>query len=107
MASKVFIARVVNPSFISSKAAAMAIYEYAIGERSPRDANKAKESAIRMAELVLSTHDFDIIQDLRELIGRPESPLFDLFRSELNTLLESHARVDDRRHGDCTFTCVM
>ena len=46
--------------------------------------------------------DFDIIQDLRELSGRLESPLFDLFWSELKTLLESHARVDDRRHGECT-----
>jgi hypothetical protein len=52
--------------------------------------------------LVLSTQDFDIIQDLRELNGRPGSPLFDLFWSELKTLLESHACVDDRCHGECT-----
>ena len=85
----------------------MTIYEYVTSKRMPRDANKAKDSAIRMAELVLSTQDFDIIQDLRELSGRPESPLFDLFWSELNTLLELHARVDDRRHGECTCTCAM
>ena len=85
----------------------MAIYEYATGERLPRDANKAKDSVIRMAELVLSTYYFDIIQDLLELNGRPQSPLFDLFWSELNTLLESHARVDDRRQGDCRFTYTM
>jgi hypothetical protein len=107
VARQVFIAHAVNPSFISSKAAAMAISEYVTSEMLPRDANKAKDSAIRMAELVLSTQDFDIIQDLRELNGRPESPLFDMFWSELNILLESHARVDDRRHGECTFTCAM
>ena len=55
-----------------------------------------------MAELFLSTQDFDIVQDLRTLNGRLESPLFDLFWMELKKLLESHARVDDRRHGACT-----
>ena len=80
----------------------MEIYEYVSGEKLPRDAKKAKDSATRMAELVLSTLDFDIIQDLQELNGRVESPLFDLFWSELHTLLESHARVNDRRHGECT-----
>jgi hypothetical protein len=79
VARQIFIAHAANPSFISSKAAAIAIYEYISGERLPRDANKAKDNAIRMAELVLSTQDFDIIQDLRELNGRPGSPLFDLF----------------------------
>ena len=102
VARQIFIAHTVNPSFISSKAAAMAIYEYVSGEMMPRDANKAKDTAIRMAELVLSTQDFDIVQDLRMLNGRPESPLFDLFWMELKKLLESHARVDDRRHGACT-----
>ncbi len=57
--------------------------------------------------MVLSTHDYDIVQDLRELNGRPQSLLFDLFWSELNTLLESHGRVDDRRHGEYKFTCTM
>ncbi len=102
MARQILIPRVVNPSFIRSKVAAMAIYEYVGGERLPRDAKKAKDIAIRMAELVLSTRDFDIIQDLRELNGRPESPLFDLFWSEVYKLLESNVRVDDRRHGDRT-----
>ncbi len=78
----------------------MSIYEYVTGERLPRDASKAKDYAIRMAELVLSTQDYDIVQDLRELNGRPQSPLFNMFWSELKTLLESHARVDDRRHGE-------
>jgi hypothetical protein len=102
VARQIFIAHTVNPSFISSKAAAMAIYEYVSGERLPRDANKAKDTAIRMAELVLSTQDFNIVQDLRELNGRLESPSFDLFWIELKKILESHARVDDRRHGEYT-----
>ena len=49
VARQIFIAHTVNPSFISSKAAAMAIYEYVNGEKLPRDANKAKDTAIRMA----------------------------------------------------------
>ncbi len=65
VARHVFVGHAINPSFISSKAAAMAIYEYVTGERLPQGANKAKDSAIRMEELVLSTHDFEIIQDLR------------------------------------------
>ncbi len=52
-----------------------------------------------MAELALSTHDFGIVQDLRALNGRPESPLYDAFWTELKILLELHARADDRRHG--------
>ncbi len=52
-----------------------------------------------MARLALASQDFDIVPDLRELNGRPRNTLFDLFRG-IKTLLESHARVDDRRHGE-------
>jgi hypothetical protein len=92
----------VNPSFISTKAAAMAMYEYIIGEMLPRDVGKARDYATRMAELALTRQDFDLVQDLRELNGRVESPLFDAFWSELKIPIESHARVDDRRHGEST-----
>ena len=102
VARHTFIAHTVNPIFINSKAAAMAIYEYVSGERLPRDANKAKDTVIRMTVLVLSTQDFEIVQELRTLKGRLESPLFDMFWMELKKLLQSHARVDDRRHGACT-----
>ena len=78
----------------------MAMYEYINGERLPRDVGKAKDYTTRVAELALTTQDFDLVQDLRELNGRVESPLFDAFWSELKILLESHARVDDRRHGE-------
>lgn len=104
---QIFLAHTVNPSFINSKAAAMAIYEHITGERLPKDAGKARDYAVRMAELALLTQDFDLVQDLRAVNGRPESPLFDAFWSELKILLESHARVDDRRHGECTLTIPM
>ena len=45
-------------------------------------------------------HDFDIIHDLRELNGKPKNTSFDVFWNEIKSLLESHARVDDRRHGE-------
>ena len=93
------LAHIVNPSFISFKATVVLINEYVNGERLPRDACRAKGYAICMAELVLSTQNYDIVQDLRELNGRPQSPLCSMFWSELKTLLDSHARVDDRRHG--------
>jgi hypothetical protein len=99
---QIYFAHAVNPSFISSKAAAMAIYEHITGERLPKDAGKARDYAVRMAEVALLTQDFDIVHDLRVVNGRPESPLFDAFWSELKVLLESHARVDDRRHGKST-----
>jgi len=96
------MAYVVNPSFINSKAPAMPIYKYFRGGRLPRDSNKAKDNAIRMAEMVLSTRNFEIIQDLRELNVRLESSLFAMFWSEPNTFLESHVHADDRRHDLCT-----
>ena len=101
--SQIYFARAINPSFISSKAGAMAIYEHITGERLPKDASKAMDYVVRMAELALLTQDFDSPRDLRAVNGRPESPLFDAFWSELKIVLESNARVDDRRHGEITF----
>jgi hypothetical protein len=48
----------------------MAMYEYITGERLPRDVKKAKDYAIRVAHLALTTRDFDLVQDLRELNER-------------------------------------
>jgi len=45
----------------------------------PQDSTKSKDIAIRMASLILIAQDFDIVQDLRELNGRPSSPLYDWF----------------------------
>ena len=59
------------------------------------------------AELAIRTLDFGIVQDIRKVNGRPESPLFDKFWSELKTRLESHARVDDRRHGACSLHAII
>ena len=73
------------------------------GKRLPNNKGKARGYVVRMAELALLTQDFDIVQDLRAVNGRAESPLFDAFWSNLKILLESHARVDDRRHGGSTF----
>ena len=66
----------------------------------PRDRCKDKDNAIVMVEIALGMHDFDIIQDLRILNGRPKNKSFDIFWSEIKSILESHARVDDRRHGE-------
>ena len=64
MTRQIYFAHAINPSFTSSKAAAMSIYEHITSERLPKDANKARDYVVRMAELALMTHDFDIIQDL-------------------------------------------
>jgi hypothetical protein len=76
----------------------MAQYEHITGERLPKNDGKAKDYVVLMAKLALNTPDFVIMQDLRALNGRPESPLYDAFWSELKIILGSHARVDDRRH---------
>ena len=49
--------------------------------------------------MALATQDYDIIQYLRELNGHPRNAAFDVLWGEIKSLLESHARVDDRRHG--------
>jgi hypothetical protein len=54
-----------------------------------------------MASMALATQDFDILQDLRELNGRPKNADFDLLWFEIKSLLQSHAHVDDGRHGKC------
>ena len=95
-----FFSIAVHPSFIDSKAAACAMYHYLTGDHLPRERCKGKDSAIEMSRLALASQDPDIIHDLRELNGRPKNTLFDVFWGEIKCLLESHARVDDRRHGE-------
>ena len=84
------------------------MYKYLTGDNLPTERCKGKESAIRVAEIALATQDFDIIQDLRELNGRPKDTSFDVFWSEIKSLVEAHARVDDRRHGEiyCYDCCI-
>ena len=94
-----FFAEVVNQSFIHSKAATSAMYKHLTGDILPRDKCKGKSNARIVAEMALACQDFDLIQDLRELNRRPKNTDFNLFWSEIKSLLESHARVDDRRHG--------
>ncbi len=94
-----FLATVVRPSFINSKAVAIAMSKHLIGDILPRDRCKGKDVAVAMAELALATQDFDLIQDICILNGRPKNTSFDVLWSEIKSLFESHARVDDRRHG--------
>jgi hypothetical protein len=79
------------------------MFKHLTGDILPRDRCKGKDVAIAMAELALATQDFDLIQDIRILNGRPKNASFDVFWSEIKSLLESHARVDDRRHGKNMF----
>jgi len=95
-----FLASVVHPSFITSKADARAMYKHLTGDTLPRDRSKGKDSAILLAEMALATQDFDLISDLRDMNGRPKDKSFDIFWIEIMSILEAHARVDDRRHGN-------
>ena len=61
---------------------------------------------ILIAKFALATQDFDITQDLGILNGRPHKKTFDVFWSEIKSLLEGHARTDDRRHGISAFSCM-
>eukprot|EP00873_Tetraselmis_striata_P001256 jgi/Tetstr1/421520/TSEL_012467.t1 len=62
-----FVAHVVNPTFIKTKAAAQAIYEYITSDRLPKQRAAGHDHAILMSELALSCQDFDIIADLRDV----------------------------------------
>ncbi len=59
-----FLATVVHPSFINSKAGACAMYKHLTGDHLPRDRCKGKDNALVTAEIALATQDFGIIQDL-------------------------------------------
>ena len=107
MKKALFLANVVHPSFIQSKAAACAMYHHLTGDHLPRDRCKGKDNAVIMAEIALSTQDFDLIQDLRELNGRAKSKTYDLFWGEIKTLLESHACVESRRHGKADVHAIL
>jgi hypothetical protein len=78
-----FLATVVHPSFIDSKAIACAMYTQLTGDHLPRDRCKGKDNAVIMAEMTLATQDFEIIHDLWELNGRPKNKTFDYFWSEI------------------------
>ncbi len=75
------------------------MFKHLTGDILPRARCKGKDVAIAMAELALATQDFDLIEDIRILNGRRKNTFFDGFWSEIKSLLESHARVDDRGHG--------
>jgi hypothetical protein len=62
-----FLATVVKPRFINSKAAAIAMFKHLVGDILPRDTCKGKDAAIAMAVLALATIDFDLIQYIRIL----------------------------------------
>jgi hypothetical protein len=90
----------VSQRCINSKADACAIYKYLNGDLLPRDRCKGKEDALLMAEVALAAQDSDVVRYLRIYYGRLKNKLFDVFWSEIKSLLESHARVEDRRHGE-------
>ena len=75
------------------------MYHYLTGDHLPHERSKVKDNAVQMVRMALACQDLDIIHDLRELNGRPNNTLFDIFWGEIKILLESHPRVDDRRHG--------
>ena len=59
------------------------MYNYLTGDHLPLEQYKGKCNAIEMARLALVSQDFDIIQDLRELDGRPRNTLFDIFWDQI------------------------
>ena len=86
--------------YIQRLHASCAIFKHLTGDNLPRDRCKGRDNARVMAEMALVTQDYDILRDLRELNGRPKNEAFDVFWGEMKSLLESHVRVDDRRHGN-------
>ena len=95
----IFYAEVANQRCIQSMVAVSNVYNLLTCDHLPRDKCKVKANATIMAEIASASQDFDIIQDLREFNGLPNNTEFDLFWCEIKSLLEPHARDDDRRHG--------
>jgi len=105
---KRFFSTTINPSFIYSKAATCDVYNYLTEDYLPRERRKGRANAMDMATLAMASQDFDVIHALREINGRPRNTLFVVFWGEIKTLLESHARVGDRRHGEyISYPCVL
>jgi len=75
------------------------MYKYLTGDNLLGNRCRVKDNAILIVEIALATQDFETIQDLRELNGRPKNTPFDVFWSEIKSLLECHARVVVPRHG--------
>eukprot|EP00873_Tetraselmis_striata_P002924 jgi/Tetstr1/423188/TSEL_001308.t1 len=95
-AKQAYYANVLKPSFMSSKAAARAVFEYLTGGKLPFDGS---DEAGSPASYALFVDDPDIIFDLGKLNGEPGSTEFDVFWTKFAAQLEEHKRVDDRRHG--------
>jgi hypothetical protein len=91
-----YLATVVKTNFISSRAAAQAVYEFITGDVMPK--STLSSEAIAAARFALNSQDPDIIVDLRKLNGRITNDLFDPFWAKMAAVVEG--RVDDRRHGE-------
>eukprot|EP00873_Tetraselmis_striata_P036041 jgi/Tetstr1/456305/TSEL_043061.t1 len=85
-----------KPSFMSSKAAARAVFEYLTGGKLPFDGS---DEAASLASYALFADDLYVIFDLRKLNGEAGSTEFDVFWTKLAAQLKEHKRVDDRRHA--------
>ena len=95
-----YMAAVVNKSFVSSTAAAHAIFEFITGDRMATTC-VTQEDAVEAARYALNCPDNDIIVDMRRLNARPKGDAFDKLWAKMSELVEG--RVNDRRHGDTLY----
>ena len=87
---------VVNTNFISSTAAAQAVYEFITGNVMPKSSFGSE--ALATARFALNYQDPDIIVDMRKLNARVTNDLFDPFWAKMAVVVEG--RVHDRRNGE-------
>eukprot|EP00873_Tetraselmis_striata_P014838 jgi/Tetstr1/435102/TSEL_024070.t1 len=94
-----FFALVSEPGFVSSKAAAQAIFEFVTGDVVPAQAQS--KVGLATAFFALSSQiSKDLILDMRQLNGRHNNKLFDpLWDAVLTLMDENYKRVHDRRHA--------
>ena len=62
-------------------------------------ASQAEEDE-HVAKAVLRFDDPELVLDLRQANGNPQSAIFDVFWQELQHYLDEITAVDERRHGD-------
>jgi hypothetical protein len=91
-----YLACVVHPDFISSKAAAKAVWQFIAGDT----VQLGRSDSATAALWALNSCDQDVIFDMRAMNGATKDPAFDPFWKELEEQLQSYKTVHSRRYGE-------
>jgi hypothetical protein len=94
--SAYYLGSVVHPDFISSKAAAKALWKFITSDTVYKDGSSAE---VDVAMWALGSGDEGVIIDTRAMNVRTKNLAFDHFWKELELQLHSYKIVHTRRYG--------